>query len=150
MPKLRMTFEAAITPQQFVEALTDFGPERGRMWAHSTADYLKVHDKRETFADVTEGSRVFGGAWERVHYDWSDPHMIILQTVDSNIWDNTSGWTYELKPAVDGTITTIHYTVERFPRNNKGRLLLVFMGVYGKRILRKDFEKLLKRIEERG
>jgi hypothetical protein len=33
-------------------------------------------------ADVTEGS---GGIWERLHYDWSDPNRVVLNTTDSTV-----------------------------------------------------------------
>jgi hypothetical protein len=58
------------TPEQFVAALTDFGPGRSKLFGNSADDYLKVHDQGPRQADVTEGSR---GVWERLHYDWSDP-----------------------------------------------------------------------------
>ena len=69
------------TPEQFIAALTDFGPGRSELFENSTDDYLKVHGQGPTEADVTEGS---GGIWERLHYDWSDPNRIVLTTTDSN------------------------------------------------------------------
>ena len=147
MPKLTFKFETSVTPQQFIDALTDFGPNRNQMWVNSTSHYLEVHAMNDTFADVTEGSEAFGGIWERLHYDWSDPHNVILKTVDSNIWNSKSSWVYTITPALDGMPTTIEYTVERFPRNNKGRFVLAFVSLYRKRILRKDFSRLLRTIE---
>ena len=44
-------------------------------------------------ADVTERS---AGIWERLHYDWSDPHRVVLTTTDSNVWGGGSGHTYTL------------------------------------------------------
>src|SRR5262249_42532271 len=58
------------TPQQFLTALTDFGPGRSKLFGNSADKYLKVHGRGPTEADVTEGS---AGIWERLHYDWSDP-----------------------------------------------------------------------------
>ena len=46
----------------------------------SADEYLKVHTRGPTQADVTEGS---GGIWERLHYDWSDPNHVVLTTTDS-------------------------------------------------------------------
>lgn len=149
MPKLILTFKTSVTPQQFIAALTDFSPNRGAMWANSTSDYLIVHAKDQIFADVTEGSRVFGGVWERLHYDWSNPSKVILKTVDSNVWSNKSSWTYDMIPTPDGNSTIIKCTVERFPISNKGRFLIAFVSIYGRRLLRKDLDKLLKNIESR-
>ncbi len=83
------------TPEQFLDALTDFGPEREAVFSNSADDYLKVHELGTTNADVTEGS---GGAWERLHYDWTDPHHVVMATTDSNLWGGNSGHTYTLTP----------------------------------------------------
>jgi hypothetical protein len=56
------------TPEQYIAGLTDFGPGRSKLFGNSADEYLKVHDRGPTQADVTEGS---GGIWERLHYDWS-------------------------------------------------------------------------------
>ena len=33
------------TPEQFVAALTDFGPGRSKVWGNSADNYLKVHSQ---------------------------------------------------------------------------------------------------------
>ena len=63
------------TPEQFLAALTDFGPGRSTLFGNSADEYLRVHEQGLTHADVTEGS---GGIWERLHYDWSDPSRIVM------------------------------------------------------------------------
>ena len=63
------------TPEQYIAGLTDFGPGRSKLFGNSADEYLKVHDRGPTQADVTEGS---GGIWERLHYDWSDPNHVVL------------------------------------------------------------------------
>ncbi|SHN46668.1 hypothetical protein [Cryptosporangium aurantiacum] len=45
------------TPEQFVAALTDFGPGRSELFSASADEYLEVHDSGPSHADVTEGSR---------------------------------------------------------------------------------------------
>ena len=57
------------TTEQYVAGLTDFGPGRSKLFGNSADEYLKVHDRGPSQADVTEGS---GGIWERLHYAWSD------------------------------------------------------------------------------
>lgn len=51
-------------------------------------NYLTVHSREADHADVTEGS---AGVWERLQYDWSDPHRIVMTTTDSNVWGGASG-----------------------------------------------------------
>src|SRR5438046_145140 len=75
------------TPEQFIAGLTDFGPGRSQLFGNSADEYLKVHHRSRSEADVTEGSR---GIWERLHYDWSDPNRVVLSTTDSNVWGGGS------------------------------------------------------------
>src|SRR5262245_65411093 len=106
------------TPEQFVAALTDFGPGRAQLFGNSADSYLKVHHRGATDADVTEGS---GGVWERLHYDWSDPLRIVMTTTDSNVWGGSSGHTYTLTPQPDGP-TKVDAVVVREGKNLKGRM----------------------------
>src|SRR5262249_53234743 len=87
------------TPEQFVAGLTDFGPGRSKLFGNSADEYLKVHHRGSSEADVTEGSR---GIWERLHYDWSDPNRVVMTTTDSNLWGGASGHTYTFTRRPDG------------------------------------------------
>src|SRR5215813_12035551 len=100
MSTLHFHYTTTATPEQFLAGLTDFGPGREKLFGNSADEYLKVYDRGATYADVTEGS---GGVWERLHYDWSDPHRIVMKTTDSNTWGGASGHTYTLTPNPDGT-----------------------------------------------
>ena len=134
------------TPQQFVAALTDFGPGRAQIWGNSANDYLKVHDQGATEADVTEGS---SGIWERLHYDWSDPNRVVMQTTDSNVWGGQSGHTYTFTQQSDGT-TDIDVVIVREGKNFKGRALELVLRTVGKRVLVSAFDKTVKAIEARN
>jgi hypothetical protein len=134
------------TPEQFVAGLTDFGPGRSELFGNSADDYLKVHDQRPGHADVTEGS---SGIWERLDYDWSDSHHVVLKTTDSNVWGGHSGHTYTLTPQPDGT-TDVDVVVVREGKNLKGRALGLVVGIAGKRVLVKAFGNTLKAIEARN
>lgn len=133
------------TPEQFVAALTDFGPERSKLFGRSADDYLKVHDRSPGHADVTEGS---SGIWERLDYDWSDPHHVVMRTTDSNTWGGHSGHTYTLRTLPDGT-TDVDVVVVREGKNAKGRALGLLLGVVGKRVLGNELGKTVKAIEAR-
>src|SRR4051812_10054712 len=86
-------------PEQFVAALTDFGPGRKDLFPNSADDYLEVPNQGPTEAAVTEGS---SGIWERLHYDWSDPNRVVMTTTDPNTWGGTSGHTYTFTRQSDG------------------------------------------------
>lgn len=133
------------TPEQFLAGLTEFGPGREKLFGRSADNYLKVHSLDAGHADVTEGS---AGVWERLNYDWSDPHRIVMTTTDSNVWGGASGHTYTLTPRPDGG-TDIDVVVVRAGKNVKGRLLGLVVGTVGKDVLAKGLSKTVKAIEAR-
>src|ERR1700721_3091674 len=131
------------TPEQYVAGPTDFGPGRSKLFGNSDDEYLKVHDRGSSQADVTEGS---GGIWERLHYDWSDPNRVVLATTDSNVWGGASGHTYTFTRQPNGT-TDIDVVVVREGKNLKGRLLGFVLGTIGTGVLKKAFKTSVGAIE---
>lgn len=83
MPTFTFSEPTTASPESVLAALTDFGPGRGKRFPNSAEKYLKVHSLSDHTADVTEGS---SGVWERLRYDWSDPHRVTLRTTESNTW----------------------------------------------------------------
>jgi hypothetical protein len=146
MPTIRFHLTTSLAPEQYVAGLTDFGPGRSKLFSNSTDEYLKVHQRGRTSADVTEGS---GGIWERLHYDWSDPNHVVLTTTDSNTWGSASGHTYSFTRRPDGS-TDIDVVVVREGKNLKGRLLGLVLGTIGRSVLEKAFTKSVKAIEARN
>jgi hypothetical protein len=146
MATLHFTETTASTPEQFIEGLTDFGPDRSKLWGNSGDDYLEVYDQGPDHAEVKEGS---GGIWERLRYDWSDPSHVVLTTIDSNLWGGHSGHTYTFSRNPDGT-TAIDVVIVREGKNLRGRVLAFVIGLVGKGRLEKDFGKTVKAIEARN
>jgi hypothetical protein len=135
-----------LTPEQYIAGLTDFGPGRAKLFPNSADDYLAVHQRSRSEADVTEGS---GGIWERLHYDWSNPNRVVLTTTDSNIWGGASGHTYTFTRQPNGS-TDIDVDVIREGKNLKGYLLGFVLGTIGKSVLEKAFTNSIKAIEARN
>jgi hypothetical protein len=146
MSTIHLHQTTTLTPEQYIAGLTDFGPDRSKLFGNSADEYLKVHQRDRTHADVTEGS---GGVWERLHYDWSDPHHVVLTTTDSNVWGGASGHTYTFTRLPDGT-TDIDVIVVRDGKNLKGQLLGLVLGTIGKGVLEKAFLNSVKAIEARS
>jgi hypothetical protein len=146
MPTIHLHATTTATPEQFVAALTDFGPGRRKLFGNSADGYLKVHDQGPGHADVTEGS---SGIWERLQYDWSDRNRVVLTTTDSNVWGGHSGHTYTFGRQPDGT-TAVDVVVVREGKNLKGRVLGVVVGIGGKRVLGKALQNTVKAIEARN
>jgi hypothetical protein len=145
MPTLHFKETTTSTPEQFVAAVTDFGPGRSEIFGNTDDGYLQVHEQGPTHADVTEGSH---GIWERLRYDWSDPNRVVMTTTDSNVWGGDSGHTYTFTRRPDGT-TEVDAVVVREGKNLKGRLLGVVVGTVGKGMLGQAFKKTVKAIEAR-
>ena len=146
MATIHLQQTTTATPEQFVAALTDFGPGRSKLFGNSADGYLKVHDQGPGQADVTEGSR---GVWERLHYDWSDPNRIVMTTTDSNVWGGGSGHTYTLTRQPNGT-TDVDVVVVREGKNLKGRALGLVLAIFGKRVLGGALGKTVKAVEARN
>jgi len=146
MATIRLHQTTTATPEQFLAGVTDFGPGRSKIFPNSADGYLKVHSQTPGQADVTEGS---SGIWERLHYDWSDPHRITMTTTDSNVWGGHSGHTYTLAQRSDGG-TDVDVVAVREGKNLKGRLLAIVVGIGGKRVLGQALEKTVKAIEARN
>ena len=146
MSTIHLHQSTALTPEQYIAGLTDFGPGRRELFPNSADEYLKVHLQSRTEADVTEGS---GGIWERLHYNWADPNRVVLTTTDSNVWGGASGHTYTFTRQPDGT-TDIDVAVVREGKNLKGRLLGFVLGTIGRRVLESAFMKSVRTIEARN
>ena len=146
MSRIHFNQTTALSPEQFVAGLTDFGPGRSKVFSKSADDYLKVHHLGPAEADVTEGS---GGVWERLHYDWSNPNNVVLTTTDSNVWGGASGYTYTFTRLPDG-MTGVDVVIVREGKNAKGRILGLVLGTVGKGVLGKAFDNSIKAIEARN
>ena len=146
MSSIHLHRTTTATPEQYVVGLTDFGPGRSKLFGNSADEYLKVHFKGTSHADVTEGS---AGIWERLYYDWSSPDRVTLMTIDSNVWGGASGHTYTFTRRPNGT-TDIDVVVIRDGKNLRGRLLGIILGTIGRRVLEKAFENSVKAIEARN
>jgi hypothetical protein len=146
MSTIHLHEKTTATPEQFIAALTDFGPGRSKLFGNSADAYLTVHDRSTSEADVTEGS---GGVWERLHYDWSDPNRVVMKTTDSNVWGGGSGHIYTFTRNADGT-TDLDAVVVRDGKNLKGRLLGAVVGTVGKGHLSKALANTVKAVEGRN
>ncbi|HVT10397.1 MAG TPA: hypothetical protein VHO67_23210 [Polyangia bacterium] len=146
MSTIHLHERTTVTPEQFIAALTDFGPGRSKLFGNSADECLKVYERGATEADVIEGS---GGVWERLHYDWSDPNHVVMKTMDSNTWGGDSGHVYNFTRNPDGT-TDLDAVVVRDGKNLKGRVLGVVLGTVGKSHLSKALANTVKAVEARA
>ena len=134
-----------LAPGSVLDALTDFGPRRAEVWPNIDDLHFKVHGHGPGWAEVTEGSSVAGGVWERERYTWDAvTGTVAIETHDSNTWGTGSGWDYRLTPGAQGG-TEVDVTVERHGKGWKGRLIGAGLAVAGRRMLRSQMEQALAR-----
>jgi hypothetical protein len=148
MPRIEFDLASTVSPDRFVAALTDFSPARADLWPNIDAEHLKVHEVGPDWADVTEGSSVAGGVWERNRYDWSTAGTVRVETTESNTWRPGSSWLYEVEPTGSGS--HIRVTVDRRPANLRGRLVAVLLVLAGRRVLRGATEGVLRKLERQA
>lgn len=83
MATIRYAADGAISPERFIAALTDFSDRRPALWPNLHGKWFKVHERGETWAEVTEGTDILGGIWARERYDWAEPGQVVLRVVES-------------------------------------------------------------------
>lgn len=126
-------------PAEVLRILTDFGPARAQAFPGVDETNLTVHDRGDTWADVTEGNRI---GWERERYDWdAAAGTITAVTTDSNLWGPGSRWDYRLIPQQGGTKVVIR--LERHPKGVAGLLVATVMPLLGKGFITAGFERAL-------
>jgi hypothetical protein len=134
------------SPDQVVHALTDFSAKRFDLWPNVDRSYFKLGAVGETSAEVTEGSPVFGGVWERGEYNWSEPGTVRIDVKDSNAFQSGSFWTYEITPGANGG-SHVHMEFERRPKNFKGFVVGSLLGLMGHQIYTKQLNETMRRLE---
>jgi hypothetical protein len=143
---IEFQLQTTLAPGAVLTALTDFGPRRAEVWPNIDSAHFKVHDQGPGWAEVTEGSSVAGGVWERERYTWDAAALTVaVETLDSNTWGPGSRWDYRLTPAAAGG-TTIKVTVVRNGIGWKGRLIGIALSLAGPRMLRSQMEQALARV----
>lgn len=145
MGDVRVSVTGDFPPATFVDALTDFGPDRARIWGNSSSGQLVVHDRGDTWADVTEGSKG-AGIWQRYRYTWS-PDEVRLDVTDSNAFGRGSYWLYRLSAEAGGERTRIDLHIHRVPTTTKGKLFEPLLRLIGGAYFGRDLRRTVQRIE---
>ena len=125
-----------------MRTLTDFGDRRPERFGNIDRAHFQVHGQGPGWADVTEGNAL---AWERSRYDWDEvAGLVTVKTLESDSWGAGSRWEYRWHPHAGGG-TEIEVTVVRNPKTLRGRLIALGLPLLGRRVLKRDLEKVLRR-----
>ena len=145
MAHIRFRLESHLSPGAVLAALTDFGPSRAQVWPNIDDQHFKLHDQGPGWAEVTEGSSVAGGVWEREKYSWDAAKgTVTVETLDSNTWGPGSRWNYKIAPN-DGGGSVVYVSVKRFGKGLKGRLIELGLLAAGTRMLRSQMRRAMER-----
>ncbi|MGW1091245.1 hypothetical protein ACWD4L_34425 [Streptomyces sp. NPDC002596] len=89
MPALHFHLDSSMSPREVMGVLTDFSPSRLEEWPSIDAEHFQVHERGDTWAEVTEGN---AKSWERARYDW-DPsqNKVTVTTRDSTPFMSATG-----------------------------------------------------------
>ncbi len=148
MGRVHVRAHGSFAPDVFTAALTDFGPGRAEVFGNTPPDGVQVHDRGETWAEVTEGSTT-GPVWQRSRYDWSGPGEVRIDVLDSNAFGPGSRWLYRVTPAPGGG-SDIDLSVVRVPSSTRGRLLdLVLSAGAGHLFFSRDLRRTVRTLESR-
>lgn len=133
---LRVPFSGA----NVLHALIDFGPLRPRIWPETSHPrvYL-VHRLAAQEAEVTEGTPA---TWSRERYDWSDPGVVTLTQLDSNVSQNGS-IRYRIVEDRDGTRIVCDRHREFY--GGRGWVAGAVMKAFGTIILRRQLRSGIER-----
>jgi polyketide cyclase/dehydrase/lipid transport protein len=125
MPRVHVAEESSASPEQVLEAARDFSPRRAELWPDVHVEHLEIHDRGETWAEVTEGNPwPLGLVWERLRYDWSQPGSVKGTVIDSNIFKPGSTWEIRATPRDGGS--RVEVIGVRHLRGVRGNLLAPF------------------------
>jgi hypothetical protein len=145
MAKIHYEADGAIPADRFIAALTDFSDRRPELWPNLDAKYYRLHERGETWAEVTEGTDLLGGVWAREHYDWSGSGIVRLRLVDAVDFKPGTEIVYRVTPRADGGC---HVTVDfqRIATSPRGRLVGIAVQLGGSRRFAADLRETLARL----
>src|SRR5438105_337399 len=100
--EVTVSAESSASSEQVLAAARDFSAHRVQIWPNVEAKRLEVHERGDTWAEVTEGTMVLGGFWERWRYDWSEPTQVTATVIESNVFKPGSSWQLQATPRSGG------------------------------------------------
>jgi hypothetical protein len=138
--KFEFDFETSATPDQVIEPMIDFTPNRPNRWPASSEQAFEVYHLGDTDADIREGQD-FPKLWATWHYDWSTPNTVTLTVVKSDALAPGSYMTLTATPAGHGG-SSVHGQWEQTSTNLTAFLGVAVMRVIGPRFLASYYKKV--------
>ena len=131
--KFEFDFVTTATPDQVIELMTDFSPNRPHRWPASSVKAFEVYHLGATEADIREGQH-FPKLWAKWRYDWSTPGSVTLTVVESDAMQAGSFMTLTATPRAEGG-SAVHGEWEQTSKNLIGLVGVTAMRFMGPRVL---------------
>ncbi|MGH2974245.1 MAG: SRPBCC family protein [Solirubrobacterales bacterium] len=149
MTIIRAVVETPLAPEAVLAAAHDFSGRREKIFPAVSTKRLQVHDRGDSEADVTEGTRAGPIVnWERCRYDWSTPGSVKALVTDSNVYDPVGSY-WEIKATPDSAGSRVEMIWAReFRSGPRGRFFGFLFGKLGARIFNKYAKDVLENLEK--
>jgi hypothetical protein len=146
MAKLHYEVDGRIAADRFIAALTDFSERRPELWPGLDAKFFRVHERGDTWAEVTEGTDIFGGVWAHERYDWSEPGVVRLRLVEAVDFKPGTETVYRVTDRPDGGC---HVAVDfhRIAASPRGRLVGFLVQLLGARRFASELRVAIDRLD---
>jgi len=143
--KIHYEADGTVSAERFIAALTDFSERRPELWPNLDAKYYELHELGDTWADVTEGTDLFGGVWAHERYDWSEPGHVQLRLIEAVDFSPGTVIDYRVTSRPDGGC---HVAVDfqRIAVSARGRLIGLLVQLMGRRRFAADLRETLDQL----
>jgi hypothetical protein len=138
--KFEFDFATTATPEQVVELMTDFSPNRPHRWPASSVKAFEVYHLGDTEADIREGQD-FPKLWATWHYDWSAPGSVTLTITESDALQAGGFMTLTATATAEGG-SSVHGVWEQASKNLTGLVGVTMMRFIGPRFLSSYYKKV--------
>jgi hypothetical protein len=138
--RFEFDFVTTATPDQVIELMTDFSPNRIDRWPASSTKAFEVYHVGETEADIREGQD-FPKIWAKWHYDWSTPGSVTLTVVEGDAVEAGSYMSLTAAPRDEGG-SSVHGVWEQSPKNLVGFIGVCAMRVVGPKFMSSYYKKV--------
>ena len=149
MSTIHVVADSPLPAAGVLDAAHDFSGRRAEFFPAVTVEQLRVHERGDTWADVTEGTSTgIGSNWERCRYDWSQPGSVKATVTHSNVYA-VLGSSWELRATATAEGSRVEMIWQRKFRNNpRGILFGTAFRLVGKPIFRRYARQTLENLNQ--
>ena len=144
MPRIEFTVDSNVPPDRVLAAAADFSERRPDLWPNISRRRYTVHERGDTWAEVTEGSDVMGGIWARERYDWSTPGIVTIRCLESPFFGAGATTTWRVSPTASGC--HVEVDLHRIARSPRGFLVGALVQLMGKQRFAAELRTALARL----